>query len=54
MGNKLSNIVSSIIYKEVSNVYASLCNITAPFDSGRALEAFIQEEYPAIITQAAP
>lgn len=52
IGNGLFDMVSSIIYKGVPNVYVSLCNITAQFDSGGALEAFIQEEYPTIITQA--
>lgn len=52
MGNGLFDMVSSIIYKGVSNVYASICSTTGHLDSGRALEAFMQEEYPTIITQA--
>ncbi|KAL5083608.1 hypothetical protein Trisim1_001302 [Trichoderma cf. simile WF8] len=47
MGNGLFDMVSRIIYQGVLHVYATNCNVaTASFDSGRALENYIQEKYP--------
>ncbi|KAL7791120.1 hypothetical protein V8C43DRAFT_306149 [Trichoderma afarasin] len=45
----LFDMVSGIIYKGVPHVYAASCNIATPsFDSGKALENYIQEKYPTV------
>ncbi|KKO96843.1 hypothetical protein THAR02_11056 [Trichoderma harzianum] len=42
-------MVSRIIYQGVPHVYATSCNLaTASFDSGRALENYIQEKYSTV------
>ena len=49
MGHGLFDMMATVIYPEVGLKYGERCDITTPaFEVGRALEAFIQETYPAV------